>query len=71
MTLDTKSLVAHRGWPSSYPENTLAGFCTAIDAGAGNLVLHVQFTRDQVPLAIHEHTSKRAGTKDEALFVLG
>ena len=71
MTLDPKSLVAHRGWPSRYPENTLAGFCAAIDAGARNLEFDVQLTRDQVPMVIHDHTSKRTGTSNEDLFALG
>ncbi len=71
MTLDPKSLVAHRGWPSRYPENTLAGFCAAIDAGAGNLEFDVQLTRDQVPMVIHDHTTKRTGTSNEDLFALG
>lgn len=70
MTLDPKSLVAHRGWPSRYPENTLAGFCAAIDAGAGNLEFDVQLTRDQVPMVIHDHTTKRTGASAEDLFNL-
>ncbi|MEE8464523.1 MAG: glycerophosphodiester phosphodiesterase family protein [Gammaproteobacteria bacterium] len=70
MTLDPKTLVAHRGWPSSYPENTLAGFCAAIDAGAGNLEFDVQLTRDQVPMVIHDHTTKRTGVSAEDLFNL-
>ena len=70
MTFDPKSLVAHRGWPSRYPENTLAGFCAAIGAGARNLEFDVQLTRDQVPMVIHDHTTKRTGASAEDLFNL-
>jgi len=71
MKLDPRNLVAHRGWPSRYPENTLAGFCAAIDAGAGHLEFDVQLTRDQVPMVIHDQTTRRTGTSDEDLFELG
>jgi glycerophosphoryl diester phosphodiesterase len=71
MTLDPERLVAHRGWPSRYPENTLAGFHAAIEAGARNLEFDVQLTRDQVPMVIHDHTTKRTGTGEHDLFELG
>ncbi len=70
MTLDPERLVAHRGWPARYPENTLAGFQAAIEAGARNLEFDVQLTRDQVPMVIHDHTTKRTGTGDQELFEL-
>ncbi len=71
MKLDPRNLVAHRGWPSRYPENTLAGFSAAMDAGAGHLEFDVQLTRDQVPMVIHDQTTRRTGTSDEDLFELG
>ena len=71
MTLDQERVVAHRGWPSRYPENTLAGFRAAIDAGARNLEFDVQLTRDQVPMVIHDQTTRRTGTSEEDLFKLG
>ena len=71
MTLDQERVVAHRGWPSRYPENTLAGFRAAIKAGARNLEFDVQLTRDQVPMVIHDHTTRRTGASAEDLFELG
>ena len=71
MTLDPERLVAHRGWPARYPENTLAGFQAAIKAGARNLEFDVQLTRDHVPMVIHDHTTKRTGTVDQDLFEMG
>ncbi len=71
MTLDPDSLVAHRGWPSRYPENSLAGFRAAIEAGARYLEFDVQLTRDQVPVVIHDQTTRRTGTSEEDLFKLG
>ena len=71
MTLDPERLVAHRGWPARYPENTLAGFQAALEAGARNLEFDVQLTRDHVPMIMHEHTTKRTGTVDQDLFAMG
>ncbi len=62
MTLDPDSLVAHRGWPSRYPENSLAGFRAALEACAGFLEFDVHLTRDQVPVVIHDQTTRRTVT---------
>lgn len=52
-------LVAHRGWPSRYPENTLPGIRAALDAGARYIEIDVQLTGDKVPVLFHDKTLER------------
>jgi glycerophosphoryl diester phosphodiesterase len=52
-------LVAHRGYPLHYPENTLVGIEAAIRAGARYVEVDVQLTADQVPVLFHDRTLER------------
>jgi glycerophosphoryl diester phosphodiesterase len=52
-------LVAHRGYPRHYPENSLIGLKAAIHAGARFVEIDVQLTRDQVPVLLHDRTLER------------
>jgi len=47
-------IVAHRGYKARYPENTLAAFKAAIASGAHAIECDVQFSRDRVPVIIHD-----------------
>lgn len=47
-------LVAHRGWSSEAPENTLLAFERAVAAGAEVLEGDLQLTRDGVVVVIHD-----------------
>ncbi len=47
-------LVAHRGEPSSYPENSLLGFDAVLRAGAAYLETDIQLTADGVPVLCHD-----------------
>lgn len=47
-------LVAHRGYPASYPENSLTGMRAALEAGARYVEFDVQFSRDGVPVVLHD-----------------
>jgi glycerophosphoryl diester phosphodiesterase len=48
-------VVAHRGDPSeAAPENTLAAFGSALDAGADAVEFDVRLTADGVPVVIHD-----------------
>lgn len=47
-------LVAHRGEPSSYPENSLLGFDAVLRAGAVYLETDIQLTADGVPVLCHD-----------------
>lgn len=52
-------LVAHRGYPRHYPENTLIGLEAAIAAGARFVEVDVQVSRDRVPVLFHDRDLKR------------
>jgi len=49
-------LVAHRGEPDSWPENSLAGFRAALAAGAQYLETDIQLTADRVAVLSHDPT---------------
>src|SRR5579871_5055521 len=53
------TLVAHRGYPSKYPENTLLGIQAAVQAGARWFEFDVQCSKDLVPLLCHDDSLKR------------
>ncbi|MDQ6966846.1 MAG: glycerophosphodiester phosphodiesterase family protein [Mariprofundaceae bacterium] len=52
-------LVAHRGDRRGGVENTIAGFAAAAAAGARFAECDIQFSRDLVPLVIHDHHLQR------------
>lgn len=47
-------LIAHRGFSSVAPENTLAAFESALDAGAEVLECDVQMSRDGAAIVMHD-----------------
>jgi glycerophosphoryl diester phosphodiesterase len=52
-------IIAHRGYRARYPENTLAAFEAAIDAGADMLELDVLLTKDRKIVVIHDESLDR------------
>ncbi len=54
-------VIAHRGAPRRYPENTLAGFDRALRFGCDGIEFDVQMSRDGVPVVYHDRTLARAG----------
>lgn len=52
-------LIAHRGWSSLFPENTVPAFTAATAAGAHEVELDVRVTADGVPVVIHDRTVNR------------
>lgn len=52
-------LVAHRGYPECYPENTLIGIEAALQAGAQAIEFDVQLSADKVPMLFHDDTLAR------------
>jgi glycerophosphoryl diester phosphodiesterase len=52
-------VAAHRGASGHAPENTMAAFHAAVSAGADLIELDVRFTRDDVPVVIHDSTLAR------------
>jgi glycerophosphoryl diester phosphodiesterase len=62
------AIVAHRGWATRYPENTLQSLSAALAAGVSHVEFDVQLTADGVPLLIHDATLERtAGRPDSVL----
>lgn len=65
MPLKRPLIIAHRGASAHAPENTLASFQMAIDAGADGVELDVRLAKDGVPVVIHDRNLKRlAGRGD-------
>lgn len=52
-------LIGHRGYPARYPENTLASFEGAMQAGCDMIELDVTLTRDRKVVVIHDDTLDR------------
>lgn len=51
--------IAHRGFKSKYPENTLLSFKKAIEVGADGIEFDVQLTKDKEVVIIHDETLDR------------
>lgn len=52
-------LIAHRGAPTRFPENTLPGIAAALGGGARYLEVDVQMSADGVPVLFHDATLER------------
>lgn len=52
-------IIAHRGYRACYPENTLAAFEAAIALGVPMTELDVQFSRDRLPVVVHDERLER------------
>jgi glycerophosphoryl diester phosphodiesterase len=52
-------VVAHRGNATDFPENTLPGFASALEAGLAGIELDVQLSADGVPFIIHDARLER------------
>ena len=63
MTMAQSTLiVAHRGFSSIAPENSLSAFEAAIECGAPYFELDVQASADGVPMVIHDETLDRTSS---------
>lgn len=49
-------LIAHRGLPDSYPENSITGFKAALQSGAAYIETDIQLTSDHIPVLSHDPT---------------
>lgn len=54
-----KRLVAHRGFQSRYPENTLVSLQKAVDEGLERLEFDIQLTADHIPVLFHDLDLRR------------
>lgn len=57
--MGTPRIIAHRGDSAARPENTLAAFAGALEAGADVVELDVRLTRDRRVVVIHDPTLDR------------
>ncbi|HET7745920.1 MAG TPA: glycerophosphodiester phosphodiesterase family protein [Vicinamibacteria bacterium] len=64
-------VIAHRGDSDAHPENTLAAFQAALDAGAQYVELDVQITRDGEVVVIHDPTLDRTTSGRGPLSAIG
>lgn len=55
----TDKLVAHRGWPRRYPENSLLGIERALAAGALHVEIDIQLTANHKPYLCHDDNLQR------------
>ncbi|HEX7121786.1 MAG TPA: glycerophosphodiester phosphodiesterase [Gemmatimonadaceae bacterium] len=62
--LHRPEVIAHRGLPREYPENTIPGFSAALLAGADALELDVHATRDGVVVVHHDPDVRGPGEAD-------
>ena len=60
-------LIAHRGYSSRYPENTLIAYQAAYDCGARFVELDLQLTADLIPFLHHDLSIKRIADVDEVI----
>lgn len=60
--------IAHRGYPTRYPENTLAGYEASIAAGSLWLETDIQLSRDLVPMLYHDETLDRISQTSGYMF---
>lgn len=67
MAMAAESLIAHRGYPRHYPENSLAGIEAAIRAGARYIEVDVQLSADGVAVLFHDRDLRRLCGRDGAL----
>lgn len=62
------TLVAHRGYPTKFPENTLVGYHAAIHAGASWIETDIQVTRDHAVVLYHDATLERISGVDGSIL---
>lgn len=53
------SLIAHRGYPLHYPENSLPGIKAALQAGTRYLEIDIQLTAEGIPVLFHDEDLQR------------
>jgi glycerophosphoryl diester phosphodiesterase len=52
-------LIGHRGTKAHAPENTITGFAKGVKLGANSIEFDVRFTKDKIPIVIHDATLDR------------
>src|ERR687897_900990 len=60
-------IIGHRGASAVAPENTMAAFRKAIEAGADGIEFDVRLSRDGLPVVIHDDSLRRTGSRPERI----
>lgn len=68
--LQPPKIIAHRGYSSVFPENTMAAFAGALDIGADYIELDVQLTADGIVVVSHDDTLLRTTGVDSRISEL-
>lgn len=63
-------LIAHRGYSSKYPENTLASIQAALDSGATYIEFDLQMIADNEFILMHDPDLQRASGIKKSIFSL-
>jgi glycerophosphoryl diester phosphodiesterase len=63
-------IIGHRGASAHAPENTLAAFAQAFEAGADGIEFDVRLARDRVPVVIHDADLRRTALREGAVAAL-
>jgi len=58
-------IIGHRGASAVAPENTLAAFRRAINAGADGIEFDVRLSSDDIPVIIHDETLRRTALRPD------
>ena len=61
-------LVAHRGYPARFPENTLEGLAAALETGVRFLEFDVQLSGDGIPVLLHDPDLLRTAGVEVRVF---
>lgn len=61
-------LIAHRGNPAEYPENTLPALRSALELGARHLEFDVQLSADRHPLLLNDSSLQRTAGIDRSVI---
>lgn len=70
MKSEPSFFVAHRGYASKYPENTLLAMSKAVEAGARFLECDIQLTSDTIPVLHHDPDLARSAGRGERVMEL-
>ena len=65
-----RAVLAHRGLPSAAPENTMAAFRAAADAGARWIETDVDLLADGTPVLIHDTALERTTDRGGSIYGL-
>jgi glycerophosphoryl diester phosphodiesterase len=60
-------LIAHRGEPETWPENSLAGYREVLRAGARYIETDVQVTADGIPILSHDPSLLKLTDRDQVI----